>query len=190
MPKKKLMPKRDVLETIKIERIVFEVFEYESNKPSSKKTKKERILDQYSISTPEDEGQVLAEAIRLLVYLYDRTMQEMFSRISTYLSETRLENFDDYMIYMPEDYFHRFFVLNPDGDSETLEEAVTKAKEQFNTRDLLFKEKIIDTLSEFEKIDFNDWELSYSYAGIYNYILNQWNNYELAEIIHSYYFIS
>jgi hypothetical protein len=204
--------KREKDDKIVIEQIVFELFEIEIDEKNSDSYKQEnviieessdfikkhkefksiKLIDRYELTTPEGESEVLAQIILKLYYDYgDRTMEEMFSRLSTYLRETTLNEDSMYAMYMPEGYYERFFKLDPDGETETLEEAIQQAKDGSYHYDLILKAEDDSNLNAYEKEEIGLMnELEFTYAGIYNYVLNIYGNSELCEIFKYYYFIS
>jgi hypothetical protein len=138
MAKKKVKSKQ-ANKTITINQIVFEIFEIEVDESFQNKLDRDLIIeigdaflkknptikrvslkDQYSITTPEGEGKVLAESIRVLLYENtERNLAEMMNSLHGFLGETRLEDSSYYNFLIPEVYFERFFELDPDGDEET-----------------------------------------------------------------------
>jgi hypothetical protein len=209
MAKKKVKSKK-ANKTITINQIVFEIFEIEVDESFQNKLERDLIIeigdaflkknptikrvslkDQYSITTPEGEGKVLAESIRVLLYENtERNLAEMMNSLHGFLGETRLEDSSYYNFLIPEVYFERFFELDPDGDEETFEEALQKAKEYADFSGLREKSHNEDNFNDYEIEEFG-WlaQAYFEKAGIYNYVLATWDNTNLEEFFAGYYFI-
>jgi hypothetical protein len=210
MSKKKIVKPKKVRKII-LDQIDFEIFEVamdasfeneihgklilENTKTflmKNTKIKEISLRDKYSLTTPEGEGAVLAEIIRVLIFVYgNRTLSEMMSSLDTFLRETRLNDASDYQSSMPNGYINRFFEYDPDGRYKTFKKALEEAQNWGDYSGLREKKDSKVSLNPYEEEEFG-WSARWDYvsAGIYNHVLNVWSNSELEEILFNYYFIA
>jgi len=210
MPKHKSSSKKPKQRKLIINQIEFEILEVEINESDQHQLSRDfvvetnvaylkkhpgiksvKLKDHYSITTPEGEGKVLAESIRVLLYVYgQRNLAEMMSSFATFLQETRLEDSSNYNFLIPEFYFERFFELDPEAEDETFDEAIEKAKTYADFSGLKAKEDNEEGFNAYEIEEYGGLSRRYfDEAGIINYVLDMWNNSDLEEFLSSYYFI-